>query len=63
MTLARFIVGTAGSRGTWATDIGAISQLLGAVSHDGASTGNHDTGLAVGLSPTALKRMHDDGST
>jgi len=37
-------------------DIGAISQLLGVVSRDGAATGDHDTARAVGLSPTVLKR-------
>jgi hypothetical protein len=63
MTLARFIVGAAGSDGARAADIGAISQLLGAVSHDGASSDNHDTDLADGLSPAALKRMHNDDST
>jgi hypothetical protein len=56
MRLARLIVGTAGSAAVRVVDIGAISQLLGAVSRDGAATDNHDIARAAGLSPTELKR-------
>jgi hypothetical protein len=50
------IVGTAGSAAVWAADNGAISQLIGAVSRDGAALGSHHTARAAGLSSTELKR-------
>src|SRR5262245_55710825 len=56
MRLARLIVGTAVSRAASLAAIGAISQLLGAVSRDGAATGDDHTARAAGLSPTALRR-------